>query len=386
MFTHPDNGRLARTFVNRIWTRLTGRGIVENSDDMDTEPWSADLLDWLASDFASKGYNVQHLLLRVMTSAAYQAISVKASDTPYVFRGPEARRLTAEQFTDAVSAITGQWRSTLPTTAQPAQLVRDWRLKASPLARAMGRPVRDLAVTDRADDPSTLQALELVNGSTLATLLQRGGRYLAGELRRPPEPLFDSGVASPGPVNVDIDISSARELSLLIADHDTYDPSRVLAGWGDGVLEGPEGAIRLVDLLTGAVKITPRNAQPMQAIPAKLGQILTVPAAGFTRFRATAGIEASSMTSEIMPRVRFLVYSGEPDTWRLLKVAGSAPAALPEPGLPPESLVDYLFEYALSRRPTDKERMVVTPLAKHANGITDLLWILVLSPEFQFLT
>ena len=49
--TKPANGRLYRTIVNRIWAQMMGRGIVEPVDVMDNEPWSQDLLDWLASNF-----------------------------------------------------------------------------------------------------------------------------------------------------------------------------------------------------------------------------------------------------------------------------------------------------------------------------------------------
>ena len=59
LFTDPRNGRMPRTLVNRIWERLLGRGIVANSDEMDTRPWSPELLDWLASDFVEHGYDVQ---------------------------------------------------------------------------------------------------------------------------------------------------------------------------------------------------------------------------------------------------------------------------------------------------------------------------------------
>lgn len=385
LFTHPDNGRLTRTFVNRIWTRLIGRGIVENSDDMDAEPWSADLLDWLAEDFAENGYDVQRLLRSIMNSAAYQAQPVKTASTDHVFRGPEVRRLTAEQFADAVSAISGQWRSTLPGKSEPAEYVRDWKLKASPLARAMGRPVRDLAVTVRAEDPSTLQALELINGETLALMLQRGGTYLAGQMEPAPEPLADSGVVS-NPQNIDVDLTGQKELKLLIADQGSYDPTRVIAGWGDAVLQGPKRTVRLIDLMKTSVKLKPKKGRVMRAVTAKPGTVLTVPAEGFTRFRATVGIDAASAISEINPRVRFLVYSEEPDPSRLLKVEGSPPVALPKTGLAAGELVDSLFEYAFSRRPTPKEREIAVAMAKDAAGIADLLWILVLSPEFQFLS
>jgi hypothetical protein len=384
-FTHPENGRLSRTFVNRIWTRLIGRGLVENGDDMDAEPWSADLLDWLAWDFAQGGFDVRRLLRTIMTSAAYQASTTGPSDGPYVFRGPEPRRLTSEQFTDAVSAITGQWRSTRPAKAQPAELVRDWRLKASPLARALGRPVRDLAVTARASDPATLQALELMNGATLAEMLERGGRYLAGELRPAPEPLYDSGVTNAGPLEVDVQLDGAREIRLIVANHDTYDPSRVIAGWGNAVLTGPKGKVALAELLKTSALLKPRKGGSMKAVVAKLDETLIVPTEGFSRLRAKVAIDRNSTSSDINPRVRFLVYRDEPDRWRPLRITGSAPAALPELGLPRDRLIDYLYEYALSRQPTDAERKVASAMAVNAGGIADLLWALVLSPEFQFL-
>src|SRR6185295_8509194 len=43
----PKNGRMYRTFVNRIWAQVMGRGMVEPVDIMDNAPWSQDLLDWL---------------------------------------------------------------------------------------------------------------------------------------------------------------------------------------------------------------------------------------------------------------------------------------------------------------------------------------------------
>jgi hypothetical protein len=36
-----------------------GRGIVEPVDVMDNEPWSQDLLDWLAYDFVQNGYDIK---------------------------------------------------------------------------------------------------------------------------------------------------------------------------------------------------------------------------------------------------------------------------------------------------------------------------------------
>ncbi|HUS06838.1 MAG TPA: DUF1549 domain-containing protein, partial [Bryobacteraceae bacterium] len=209
LFTSPENGRFTRTFVNRIWRRLLGRGIVEPADDMDAQPWSEDLLDFLAVDFADHNYDVQYLLTRIMTSSAYRLPPdpvVAARDKSFVFRGPQFRRLEAEQFADAVSSITGEWRVSLTRNGTPGEYSREWRLKSSSLSRALGRPIRDLAVTERLVEPNTLQTLELVNGNALASLLKVGAQRLLGQAERVPQNVYDSGVfrAEMPPVDIDI--------------------------------------------------------------------------------------------------------------------------------------------------------------------------------------
>ncbi len=112
IFTDPRNGRLPRTLVNRIWERLMGRGIVENVDDMDGEPWSPEVLDYLSSDFVKSGYDIKHLIATIIGSQTYQMQAVARPEGPpknYVFRGPELRRITAEQFADAIASVTGDW-------------------------------------------------------------------------------------------------------------------------------------------------------------------------------------------------------------------------------------------------------------------------------------
>ena len=127
IFTDPRNGRLPRTLVNRVWQRLFGYGLVSNPDDMDVKPWNAALLDWLAADFVSHGYDVKHLLLTIMSSRAYQLPATARHDEPrardYVFSGPEVRRLTAEEFADAIGLITGEW-SVYPAPDAPGGVYR----------------------------------------------------------------------------------------------------------------------------------------------------------------------------------------------------------------------------------------------------------------------
>ena len=107
----PDNGRLYRTIVNRYWALLFGRGIISPVDEMDNQAWNQELLDWLAADFIESDYDLKDLLLTIMTSRAYQLPSVAYEarndlmDQRFVFHGPSVRRMSAEQFADAMAQL-----------------------------------------------------------------------------------------------------------------------------------------------------------------------------------------------------------------------------------------------------------------------------------------
>ena len=111
--TSPNNGRLSRTIVNRLWASFLGRGLVEPVDEMENESWNADLLDLLASDLVDNDYNLKFSMEQIMTSLAYQLPAVNGSEQAekeFVFRGPLVRRMSAEQFVDAIATLTGNWK------------------------------------------------------------------------------------------------------------------------------------------------------------------------------------------------------------------------------------------------------------------------------------
>jgi hypothetical protein len=192
LVTHPENGRFARTIANRIWQRLMGRGIVHPVDVMANRPWSEDLLDYLAVYLAESGYDLKKLMEHVATSRAYQARPVvqakESAAEDYVFRGPELKRLTAEQFVDAVWMITraGPAKPVAPVRppADPPEVpaerrfVRAALVNADALMRSLGRPNREQVVTTRPDQLTTLQALDLANGQILYDTLARGAANL----------------------------------------------------------------------------------------------------------------------------------------------------------------------------------------------------------------
>jgi hypothetical protein len=109
LMTHPDNGRFTRTITNRLWYKLMGRGIVHPLDAMQSEPWNADLLDYLATSLADNQYDLKSTLRLIATSQAYQAPAIAQqldASGKFIFAGPIARRMTAEQFLDNVWKLT----------------------------------------------------------------------------------------------------------------------------------------------------------------------------------------------------------------------------------------------------------------------------------------
>ena len=116
----PKNGRLSRTIVNRLWARLLGRGLVEPLDDMDRPAWNRDLLDWLAEDLIAHGWDLKHSIEVILTSRAYAMPSIEGprdEKETFVFKGPLTRRMTAEQFSDAVTSLAGDW-ARLPSSLE----------------------------------------------------------------------------------------------------------------------------------------------------------------------------------------------------------------------------------------------------------------------------
>ena len=423
LFTSPRNGRFARTLVNRIWGRLLGRSLVRAMDDPESTAWSPDLLDWLAWDFVENGHDLRRLLAQILTSRSYQMPSVQDSppEEPSAsapFGGPVPRRLSAEQFLDGVSSVTGEWKILRSGSGDPGRPSRAWRFKSSPLTRFLGRPIRDQVVLERNHESSTLQALELSFGDELNRLIRRGAASLAGRLQPVPRNHFDSGDVRWGKVEVDIDIEGFRELRLLAVDMDSYDPSRVRVAWAAAELVGPEGVtplhrfqvegsfeerpvrfvertIRRVTAADGTTTTVadttphPYSEALVTGLPGEI--VFPLDGNGFTRFRAVVGVDEESLGSDIHPSVRFFVFDREPDRDRLVREEGAPPVPRAPRVFSGDELVTYLYRYCLTRDPSGSERKLALSLLENpgpegaldTEGVEDLLWALFLSPEFQ---
>jgi hypothetical protein len=396
ILTNRQNGRLSRTFVNRVWTRMMGRGLIEPNDEMDNPPWSADLLDWLASDFASSGYDVKKLIARIATSRAYAlpaAAMASEGGKEFVFRGPVIKRMSAEQFVDAASTLTGVWQSA-----------------SSPVRIAEGKPV-------------------LPTGGTVSVKWQ-------------------TEVMKSGSAEVDVDLTGAQALALVVTD--TGDGGAFdWADWAEPRLVGPNGETRLTDLkwrtgTTGYGQI--QIDKSIVEKPIRLGEksypwgigthansvITYLLPPGVTRFKAFAGPDTGAMEEgKGQGSVRFYVVTG--DKSLVSARASLAPAdalmtALGRPnreqtvtqratvattlqaleltngetlnsmirqgaegwvkrqGTSPPALVRDLYEQALGRPPTPEEaKLALQTVGAPATvaGVEDLMWAVMMLPDFQ---
>lgn len=414
-FTDPRNGRLARTLVNRMWTRLFGRGLVANPDEMDGKPWSPDLLDFLAADFVAHGHDVKRLIRTILTSRAYQMPSVpragELSARGYVFTGPEVRRMTAEQFADAVGAITGEWsvhplraaslpqRKTGPPPSLPSTegaYGREWRAPSSSLTRALGRPIRDQVISTRAAHSTTPQALELVNGELYTRWLARASRRLLGEL--PPEPLslYNRTVAGRYAANIafEVDVSRAATVWLVVQEAGSNAPEIVQPVWSHAEFVDTEGGV------TPLASLTPRDPAGLRGtagadVRVNNPSVLVYDIAGkrFATLRGEIGIEnpKSEIGSTLNPQIRFFVFDAAPNLERLLPPAPGLPLPAPPKVANTAQLIDRVFRHALGRAPSVDERRI----AEHAlggdggrpsaEGLADFLWAMTMKPEFQFI-
>ncbi len=104
----------------------------------------------------------------------------------FKFQGLVRRRLTAEQFSDAVSGLSAPLFDSTEVKFRPYELIPEAK-KSLPFDRAslvannsfmtaLGRPNREIVSTSRDSQASLLQALELSNGKRLNEALEKGGQ------------------------------------------------------------------------------------------------------------------------------------------------------------------------------------------------------------------
>lgn len=426
LMTHPDNGRFTRTIVNRLWHQLMGRGIVHPVDAMQTEPWNHDLLDFLAVDFADHHYDLKHTLKLIATSAAYQSQAQvvdpsQADDPQYVYSGPRAKRMTAEQFVDAVwqmtgSAprsidapivrgrvspaeaeqvkLTGQWvwstaeaASGIPKAGETVTIRKRFQLRSAP-SRAGGVITCDNSCTCYVNNVKVFASdnWEKIEGVVLDTVLKAGDNQILI--------VGKNGGDSPNPAGIlcQLLIRFPDGTSQTIATDDTWQLTPTEPR--------PDGKFpKEPDNWTPAVIVTGQQlwSRVNGDVQSQLAHVA---------LRPQTMVRASLLKSDFLQRTlgrpnRDQIVTTRPNELSTLEaidlnnvqtladnLTRGAKHLLDRHGSKPEQIVDDVYLAMLSRRPSDEERACVMDAmgAKpDEQAVLDFLWAILMQPEFQLL-
>ncbi len=234
----PDNPLTARVMVNRLWQHHFGRGIVRSPNDFGLQgfrPTHPELLDWLASEFVTRGWSVKAMHRLILTSNTFR-MSSRADDKALaadpmndLFWRFDMRRLTGEEIRDTILAVCGNLNRKMygpsvypdiPKEVLAGQSVpgRGWPVSPPDeqnrrsvyvhVKRSLLLPILetfDLAETDRTtpvrfSTTQPTQALGMLNGE----FLNKQAKIFAGRLRK------DAGADPHAQVRLALSLATSR--------------------------------------------------------------------------------------------------------------------------------------------------------------------------------
>ena len=180
--TSPKNSYFAKTAVNRIWSYLMGRGLVNPVSNMsETNPAShRALLQWLADDFVAHDFDIQHTIRQIMTSGAYQrrvARKVPLSQQMF-YRGYLARPLPPEVLLDAISDVTGVATQFTGFNAATRAIQIPYQDIASAALDAVGRCELEQCGSVVNAEITIAQRLQWINGALINDKLNGQNSFL----------------------------------------------------------------------------------------------------------------------------------------------------------------------------------------------------------------
>lgn len=190
----------SRCMVNRIWSWLLGRGIINEPDDIrdDNPPQNKELLDFLAQELVDSDYDLRHIYRIILNSRTYQLSSIhnegNVSDVSN-FSRYYVRRLGAEVLIDAICQITGTTESYSSAIPEPFTWIPENERSitladgsiTSPFLDLYGRPPRDSGYeSERNNTPSSSQKLHLLNSTHIQQKILNNTQLLGMYYEKPP--------------------------------------------------------------------------------------------------------------------------------------------------------------------------------------------------------
>ncbi|MGJ8681836.1 DUF1553 domain-containing protein [Paraglaciecola sp.] len=184
--TSKDNPLVARVVINRYWQLIFGNGLVRTPEDFGNQgqlPSHPALLDWLAIEFISSGWDVKHMLKLMVSSATYQQSSKSTPElnetdpeNVWLAKGPSAR-LSAEMIRDnALAASKLLVRKIGGESVKPYQPNGIWKMNNMTYERGSGEDLyrRSMyTIYKRSAPPPNLMAFDAPSRSYSVGTRQR---------------------------------------------------------------------------------------------------------------------------------------------------------------------------------------------------------------------
>ena len=184
--TSANNPYFAKSYVNRIWGYMFGRGLIEPVDDIraGNRPTHPALLQRLTEEFVAEDFDVRHILEVICKSRTYQ-LSLETNrwndDDTVNYSHAKARRLPAEIMYDAIHRATGTevaFEGQRPGV-MATELVDGTADATDGFLGLFGRPSRESSCEcARSNNMSLGHALSLVNGPTVGDAISGPGNEI----------------------------------------------------------------------------------------------------------------------------------------------------------------------------------------------------------------
>jgi Protein of unknown function (DUF1549)/Protein of unknown function (DUF1553) len=178
-----------KAIVNRLWANFLGRGVVHPLDQMHSAnpPSVPGVLEWLADDLASHGYDIDRIVAGIVSSRVYQLSSTKPAmgDPPSDkdFAQAMLRPLSPQQYALSLLLATGE-NTFDETKTAPAREKKYRELEGQ--AAGLARPGAMDGRTEKYQ-ASTGEALFLSNRAEVQKLMAPAGKNLVARLTAMPE-------------------------------------------------------------------------------------------------------------------------------------------------------------------------------------------------------